>query len=300
MNVMSTQHECLKRIAPFLFSRIKGQDSIIERVSSVLLRGELGLCEDDRPKGSFLFVGPTGVGKTELTLSFSEFLFGPDKVIRFDMSEYQNQSSVGILLGQNANERGTLGRELERVSTGTLLFDEIEKAHPLVLDLFLQILDPGRITLATGETKYLNQYYIVFTSNIGAAEAMRMEHVPYSTLERTVTNRVRETLRPELVGRVNELLVFQKLSTEVQKKICDLKIAVELRRLNEKGYELTTSPAVRNFLIRVGYSKYQGARPMRDAIHRHIRGALAAAILKDGKKNGLIDVDTSGKKLVLI
>lgn len=300
MYVMPAQHASLKQIEPFLFSRIKGQDPIIERVNSVLIRGELGLCDNDRPKGSFLFAGPTGVGKTELTLSFSEFLFGPDKVIRFDMSEYQNQSSVGILLGQNASERGVLGKELGRVSAGTLLFDEIEKAHPLVLDLFLQILDPGRITLATGETRFLNQFYIVFTSNIGAAEAMRMEHVPYSTLERTVTNRVRESLRPELVGRINELLVFQKLSTEVQKEICDLKIAVELSRLNKKGYELSVSPAARNFLLRMGYSKYQGARPMRDAIHSHIQGALAAAILKDGRKTGLIDIDTTEKKLVLI
>jgi ATP-dependent Clp protease ATP-binding subunit ClpB len=142
----------------------------------VLRRGELNLAHPSRPKGSFLFVGPTGVGKTEITLVFTEYLCGAHHLQRFDMSEFQNQSSVSLLLGTSSSDTGMLGRALDKCSRGTLLFDEMEKAHPLVLDLFLQILDAGRVTLANGDTRNLNNYYIVFTSNLGSADAMRMEN----------------------------------------------------------------------------------------------------------------------------
>ena len=142
----------------------------MERVVSVLVRGEMGFAHPDRPKGSFLFVGPTGVGKTELTQVFTAHLFEGRKPVRFDMSEYQNQASVEKLIGQSADEIGLLGCALLGVEEGTLLFDEIEKAHPLVLDLFLQILDDASITLASGERKNLSRFYVVFTSNIGSAK----------------------------------------------------------------------------------------------------------------------------------
>ncbi len=157
-----------------LEANIRGQRHVMERVASVLTRGELGLAHPSRPKGSFLFVGPTGVGKTELTNVFTAHLFGGLKPMRFDMSEYQNQSSVEKLIGQATDETGLLGRALSDALEGTLLFDEIEKAHPLVLDLFLQMLDDASITFATGERKNLSRFYLVFTSNIGSGEVMRM------------------------------------------------------------------------------------------------------------------------------
>src|ERR1039457_7715057 len=158
----------------------------------------MGLASPTRPRGSFLFVGPTGTGKTELALCFSDYLFGPGQVHRFDLSEYQNQSSVEKMIGTGHTDAGLLGRTLAGAERGTLLFDEMEKAHPLVLDLFLQMLDAARITFATGERKNLAPFYLVFTSNIGSSEAMRMTSAPMATVERTVLSRVGQQLRPEL------------------------------------------------------------------------------------------------------
>ncbi len=203
-----------------LRANIKGQDPVIERVCSVLVRGELGLAHPGRPKGSFLFVGPTGVGKTELTNVFTRFLFAGASPLRFDMSEYQLQKSVDKLIGENSSDRGLLGRAIGHCTRGTLLFDEIEKAHPLVLDLFLQILEDARITLATGETLNLSSFYMVCTSNIGSAEAMRMESAPFASIERTVLARVAQALRPELGGRVSDKLVFARLGYATQRSIC--------------------------------------------------------------------------------
>ncbi|MEO6876094.1 MAG: AAA family ATPase, partial [Opitutaceae bacterium] len=201
----------LMGLRPRLGAQIKGQDHVLERICSVLTRGELGFAHPGRPKGSFLFVGPTGVGKTEITYVFTDYLFAGEKPLRFDMSEYQLQKSVDKLIGENSSDRGLLGRALRGSFHGTLLFDEVEKAHPLVLDLFLQILEDARITLATGETLDLRSFYIVCTSNIGSAETMRMESAPFASVERTVLMRVRDQLRPELVGRVSEILVFARL-----------------------------------------------------------------------------------------
>jgi len=172
---ISSKKERLRALEAHLKATIKGQDHLLEQVASVLRRGELGLSHHGRPKGSFLFVGPTGTGKTEITNIFTTFLFDGIKPLRFDMSEYQNQSSVEKLIGEKVGDIGLLGRALAKANGGTLLFDEIEKAHPLVLDLFLQMLDDASITLASGERKNLAGYYIVCTSNIGAAEAMRMQ-----------------------------------------------------------------------------------------------------------------------------
>jgi ATP-dependent Clp protease ATP-binding subunit ClpB len=240
----------------------------------------LNLAHPKRPKGSFLFVGPTGVGKTEITIAFTEYLCGSDHLHRFDMSEFQNQSSVGLLLGSSSTDTGMLGRALDKHSRGTLLFDEMEKAHPLVLDLFLQILDAGRITLANGETRNLNNYYIVFTSNIGAGEAMRMESSAFSTIERTVLRRVDQVLRPELVARINEKLVFNRLPYAVQREICELMIWREVERLNQLGYNLTVNAATVENLLREGFHRTLGARPMRNTVDRYFQERAANFVLQ--------------------
>ena len=272
----------LRNLDAHLRENIRGQDHVLPRVQSVLKRGELGLAHPNRPKGSFLFVGPTGVGKTEMAYCFSDFLFGLGNVHRFDMSEYQNQSSVGLLLGENEREIGLLGRVLAKAEGGTLLFDEMEKAHPLVLDLFLQMLDAGRITLATGETRSLNGYYIVFTSNIGAAEAMRMEHSALVTIERTVLRRVDQVLRPELVARISEKLVFTRLPFAVQREICEVMVGREVTRLAEMGFNLAINAETMEFLIREGYHRTLGARPMRNIVERYLQEMIAVQLL--GKK----------------
>jgi ATP-dependent Clp protease ATP-binding subunit ClpA len=269
----------LHNLEHHLASQIKGQDHIIPRINSVLQRGELGLAHPNRPKGSFLFVGPTGVGKTEITVCFSNYLFGEDHLHRFDMSEFQNQSSVGLLLGASASETGMLGRALEKHDQGTLLFDEMEKAHPLVLDLFLQILDAGRITMANGETKNLNGYYIVFTSNIGAGDAMRMESSAFATIERTVLRRVDQTLRPVLVARISEKLVFNRLPYAIQREICQQIVQRETARLNALGFEIDIDGSTIESLVREGYHRTLGARPMRNTVERFLQSRAVAPLL---------------------
>lgn len=268
---MDAVHAKLISLEEFLRSHIRGQNHVIPCVASVLRRGELGLAHPSRPKGSFLFIGPTGVGKTEMALCFSDYLFGVGHLHRFDMSEFQNQSSVGLLLGQSPSECGMLGKALEKSDKGTLLFDEMEKAHPLVLDLFLQMLDAGRITLANGETKSLNGYYLVFTSNIGSAEAMRMGHSVFASIERTVLRKVDQTLRPELVGRITDKIVFQRLAYETQREICERMIQSEAERLKSLGHEVSISPALVEEMIREGYHRTLGARPMRNTVERRLQ-----------------------------
>lgn len=258
---------------------IRGQDHAVERVSSVIRRGELGLTHPRRPKGSFLFVGPTGVGKTELTNIFTGLTFEGTKPIRFDMSEYQTPASVEKLIGEKVGDIGLLGRALSGASVGTLLFDEIEKAHPLVLDLFLQMLEDAVITLSSGEAIRLNNFYIVFTSNIGAAEATRMQSAPFSSIERTVLSRVAQNLRPELVGRITEKIVFNRLPFEIQREIAEQMIQGEVKRLGALGWEITVSASVVELLVREGYHKTWGMRPMRGVVERRLQESIVYAKL---------------------
>lgn len=272
--------ELLRRLPDHLGENIKGQDHVILPVCSVLRRGELGLANARRPRGSFLFVGPTGVGKTEITNVFTEYLFAGSKPVRFDMSEYQTHSSVEKLIGEKVGDVGLLGKALANVDRGTLLFDEIEKAHPLVLDLFLQVLEDAAITLASGERKILSGFYVVFTSNIGAAEAMRMRSAPFASVQRTVLSRVNQQLRPELVGRVTEKIVFSSLEYATQRAICAQMIERELTRLRALGLEIEIGLDALELLVREGYHRGLGARPMRAAVERYIqeravRGMLA-------------------------
>lgn len=269
----------LRHLPAHLRKYIRGQDHIINPVCSVLRRGELGLANPHRPRGSFLFVGPTGVGKTEIANVFTSYLFAESKPLRFDMSEYQNQSSVEKLIGAHPEDAGLLGRALACAGRGTLLFDEVEKAHPLVLDLFLQILDDAAITLATGERKNLSGFYVVFTSNIGAAEAMRMQSAPFASIERTVLARVGQQLRPELVGRMTEKLVFNRLPYAIQREICEHMIIIEQTRLRGLGHTVEIAPDDFERLLREGHHKTLGARPMRDAVERYIQGAVMAQLL---------------------
>jgi len=283
-----------------LEANIRGQAHVMERVSSVLTRGELGLAHPARPKGSFLFVGPTGVGKTELTNVFTAYLFDGLKPIRFDMSEYQNQLSVEKLIGEGADEVGLLGRALSGILQGTLLFDEIEKAHPLVLDLFLQMLDDASITFATGERKNLSPFYLVFTSNIGSSEAMRMTSAPMATVERTVLSRVGQHLRPELVGRITEKLVFARLQFDTQCEICELIIERERARLHGLGFSVEVSVGAVEFLIRKGYHRSLGARPMRSVVERHLQDAVAGRLLACDSGCGRLVVDCRNETLALV
>jgi ATP-dependent Clp protease ATP-binding subunit ClpB len=280
-----------------LRQRIRGQDHVLPRIVSLLQRGELGLTKPGRPRGSFLFLGPTGVGKTEVTLTFTSFLMSKDHVFRFDMSEYQTQESLGLLLGGRLGERGTLGMVYDRSKIGTLLFDEIEKAHPRVLDVFLQILDAARVTLASGETLELSGFYVVFTSNIGSADLMNLQYSTPATMERHVLTRAQQSMRPELYARITEKLVFNRLTYDHQLEIAELLLNHELEFLKHKGHQLDPALAVLPFLVRRGFHPKLGARPMRDAVEKLIGDAVAVDLLAGGSGCGTLIVDETANCL---
>ena len=243
----------LKRLAELeaeMPREIRGQGHVLPRILSVLRRGQLNLRKPGRPRGSFLKLGPTGTGKTESTMVFTRRLFNADALIRLDMSEYQTQQSLGVLIGSQPGECGYLGMERKRVAEGTLLLDEIEKAHPRVLDICLQLLDAARVTLASGETLDFSPFYIALTSNIGAAEILGLQYSSAATLERHVMSRAQQTLRPELFARIDEVLVFYPLSYEVQLEIADKFLRAELKFLKEQGHELEADAGVMPFLVR--------------------------------------------------
>ncbi|MCI0539173.1 MAG: AAA family ATPase [Verrucomicrobiales bacterium] len=288
----SMSGEKLQNLEEHLRARIRGQDDILPRIVSVLRRGELGLSKPTRPRGSFLFLGPTGVGKTETVLSFTEFLFDSEKLFRFDMSEYQTQDSLGLLLGAKLGERGTLGMAYDRSLCGTLLFDEMEKAHPRVLDVFLQILDAARVTMADGQTLDLREYYVVFTSNLGAADILHIEHSTRATMERHVLTRAQQALRPELFARISEKIVFNRLRYDDQLEIAALLLSNELNFLRSKGHVLTANDSVLPFLVQRGFHPKLGARPMRDTVEKLVGDAVASDLLAGGNGCGTLMADS--------
>lgn len=290
----------LSGLEGYLASKIRGQGHVIPRVCSVLERGELGLQPPDKPLGSFLFLGPTGVGKTELTLECSRYLFGEGALHRFDMSEFQHLDSVKLFLGDETGIPGRLGKVLESHTRGILLFDEVEKAHRLIWDLFLQMLDAARITLADHRTHDLSGFYVVCTSNIGSQQLMRPTRLPFATLERAVLSELHRHFRPELIGRFDEKVVFKPLSPETQREIAMIVIEEEVERYRLREIELTVSVEAVEFLMRRGINRALGARPMKRTAQKYIGDAIRMA-LKDGNlKSGDIRVSPEMSHLWLI
>lgn len=304
--VMSTKEQNaspnfkLQSLEDHLRQKIRGQDRALPRIVSALRRGQLGLRKPGRPRGSFLLLGPTGVGKTEVTIAFTDFLFGSDHLFRFDMSEYQTQESVAVLLGGKIGERGTLALAHDKHGCGTLLCDEIEKAHPRVLDILLQILDAARVTMASGETLDWSNFYIALTSNIAAADVLELQHSSFATMERYVLARAQQTMRPELYARINEKLVFNKLTYDVQLEIAKLLLAHELAFLRERGHGIAAADPVLPFLVRHGFHPRLGARPMRDVVEKSIGDAVAEDLLAGGNGCGRLVISAAGNSLALI
>lgn len=285
--------EKLRGLEDYLNSRIIGQDHIIPKVVPIIQNGELGLADPGRPKGTFLFLGPTGVGKTEITLLICRYLFKDDvkHCIRLDMSEYQNQESLQLLLGQGESSRGQMGRYYDRAEgRGVILFDEIEKAHPRVLDVFLQVLDAGRLTMANGDTLDLTTFYIVATSNIGADALMNVKKSSVATIERFIEQLAAAELRPEVLARFGVRCVFQKLDYEAQKMIGQIMLNKELKSLQSKGYELEADPGVLEFLVARGIEPKLGARKMRTVVETHCRHAVREALMAGQAASGTLIV----------
>ena len=283
--------ERLRELDTLLPREIRGQSHVLPRIISTVRRGELGLTKPTRPRGSFLLLGPTGVGKTETALVTTTQVFGAGQLFRFDMSEYQTQDSLGLLLGARLGEIGYLGAVRERATEGSLLFDEAEKAHPRVLDIMLQLLDAARITVATGHTLDFSGFYIWLTSNIGSAELMSLQHSNDATLDRHVLTRAQQALRPEIFARVNEKIVFHRLSYEYQLEIAEKFLAREVEFLAAQGHKLELEKTVLPFLVRKGFHPKLGARPMRDAVEKLVGDAVAECLLGVRQACGQLGVD---------
>jgi ATP-dependent Clp protease ATP-binding subunit ClpB len=295
----TTAIENLAGLEPHLHSKIKGQGHVISRVCSVLERGQLGLQPAGRPLGSFLFLGPTGVGKTELTLEFSRYLFGEDSLFRFDMSEFLHLDAVKLFMGDEADNPGRLSKILSEHRQGVLLFDEVEKAHRLIWDLFLQMLDAARITLADQRTYDLSGFYIVATSNIGSQQLLRPTRLPFATLERAVLAQLHQFFRPELIGRFDEKIVFRPLSPDTQREIGKMVISEELARLRHRGFELTVSDDAFEFLVRQGIHKTLGVRPMRRIVQKYIGDAVRRSLKQGCPVLGALKVSRANDELIV-
>lgn len=291
--------ERLRKLDDVLRTEIRGQNQVLPRVVSVVQRGELSLTKPARPRGSFLLLGPTGVGKTETVVVLTNQIFGREKLFRFDMSEFQTQESLGLLLGARLGENGYLGAVRERAVEGSLLFDEAEKAHPRVLDILLQLLDAARITVAKGQTLDFSGFYVWLTSNIGSAELMTLQHSNDATLERHVLSRAQQALRPEIFARITEKLVFNRLSYEHQLEIAEKFLSREIEFLAALGHKLELDKTVLPFLVRKGFHPKLGARPMRDAVEKLVGDALAENLLAGKNSGGRLQVDESRDSLMV-
>jgi hypothetical protein len=293
MNTASNTNKLIKlhELDALLPREIRGQGQVLPRIISTVKRGELNLTKPGRPRGSFLLLGPTGVGKTETVVVLTNQVFGAGQLFRFDMSEFQTQESLGLLLGAKLGETGHLGAVRERAAEGSLLFDEAEKAHPRVLDILLQLLDAARITMATGKTLDFSGFYIWMTSNIGSAELMSLQHSNEATLERHVLSRAQQALRPEIFARINEKLVFNRLSYEHQLEIAEKFLSREIEFLATRGHKLELDKTVLPFLVRKGFHPKLGARPMRDAVEKLVGDAIAECLLAGRTACGALNVD---------
>ena len=272
-----------------LHHRVVGQDEAIQAVASAIRRARAGLQDPNRPLGSFVFLGPTGVGKTELARALAEFLFDDDQaMVRIDMSEYQEKHAVSRLIGAppgyvGYDEAGQLTEAVRRRPYAVVLFDEVEKAHPEVLNVLLQLLDDGRLTDGRGRTVDFKNTVVIMTSNLGSqylAERAIQDGVVDEGTRREVLEAMRQHFRPEFINRIDEIIVFHPLGRAHMGRIIDLQMAKLLDRLQERKITLHLSEAARLALVDEGYDPLYGARPLKRTLQKRVLDPLAMAVLQ--------------------
>ena len=275
----------LNSLSAVLRSNILGQDEVLKEIVSLLQRSLCGVRFPRRPLASMLFLGPTGVGKTETVILLTTLLFGVDKfnLVRFDMSEFMTVDSINILRGENMQHGGMLKFYVDRSQgSGVLLFDEIEKAHPLIMDVFLQILSEGRFTDSTGISCDLRNYVVIATTNIGSRMLMESRSTDRETIVRRTIQAGTQEMRPETLARFDLHAVFNKLDYLTLKEIAKLHVGKCLELIRSQGHDITVDPDVIEYVQRDGYSEKFGARPMQNAAMRVLGEIVASEMLVNG------------------
>ena len=295
------ENEKLRNLEKSLHERVVGQNEAVEAVAKAIRRGRVGLKDPNRPIGSFLFLGPTGVGKTELSKALAESLFGnEDSMIRIDMSEYMEGHSVSKLIGSppgygGFEEGGQLTEKIRRNPYSVILFDEIEKAHPDVMNMLLQILDDGRLTDSNGRTVNFKNTVIIMTSNIGARlitdkktlgftskEESKEDKKEYEDIKKDVLAELKKEFKPEFINRIDEIIVFHKLQKEEMRQIVDIMLKQVIKRMEVQNIKIKIDDDVKDKIIEKGTDANYGARPLKRTIQNLLEDKIAEAIL-DGK-----------------
>ncbi|MEX2354041.1 MAG: ATP-dependent chaperone ClpB, partial [Gammaproteobacteria bacterium] len=303
--MLEGERDKLLRMEEALHNRVVGQDEAVAAVADAIRRSRAGLSDPNRPNGSFLFLGPTGVGKTELCKSLAEFLFDTEEaIIRIDMSEYMEKHSVSRLIGAppgyvGYEEGGQLTETVRRRPYSVVLMDEIEKAHPDVFNILLQVLDDGRLTDGQGRTVDFRNTIIVMTSNLGSDRIQAMsDDAEYEKMKETVMEVVSAHFRPEFINRIDDLVVFHSLRKEQVRAIAELQIGRVAARLREQDIQLQVTTSAKDFLGQAGFDPVYGARPLKRAIQTHLETALAKEILAGHYGPGAqILIDSDGNTL---
>jgi ATP-dependent Clp protease ATP-binding subunit ClpB len=286
-----------------LHQRIVGQNEAIQAVSNAMRRARAGLQDPNRPLGSFLFLGPTGVGKTELARALAEFLFDDEHaMIRIDMSEYQEKHTVSRMVGAppgyvGYDEAGQLTEAVRRRPYAVVLFDEVEKAHTDVLNVLLQLLDDGRLTDGKGRTVDFKNVVVIMTSNIGSQFIAEHSGALTEGIRRQVTDALRQHFRPEFLNRIDEIIFFHALALEHMKEIVDIQIHGLLKRLDDRKIHVELSEAAKAFIVSEGYDPMYGARPLKRTIQRRVLDPLALRVLEGDFREGdrvIVDVGDGG------
>jgi ATP-dependent Clp protease ATP-binding subunit ClpB len=291
--MLEGEREKLLQMEQALRSRVVGQDEAIAAVSQAVRRSRAGLQDPNRPMGSFLFLGPTGVGKTELTKALAEFLFDDERaMVRIDMSEFMERHSVARLIGAppgyvGYEEGGSLTEAVRRRPYQVILFDEIEKAHPDVFNVLLQVLDDGRLTDGQGHTVDFRNTLIVLTSNLGSEYLANLsEGQTVDAVRGQVMEAVRAAFRPEFLNRLDEILLFRRLSREDMVGIVDIQLAQLQKLLSERKITLEIDAEAKKWLAETGYDPVYGARPLKRVIQRELQNPLAEKILAGEIRDG--------------
>jgi ATP-dependent Clp protease ATP-binding subunit ClpB len=284
------EREKLLKLEEHLHLRVVGQDEAIKAVANAVRRARAGLQDPNRPLGSFIFLGPTGVGKTELSRALAEFLFDDENaMIRIDMSEYMEKHTVARLIGAppgyvGYEEGGQLSEAVRRKPYSVVLFDEIEKAHPDVFNVLLQVLDDGRITDGQGRTVDFKNTVIIMTSNIGSQYITEEESK--EARSRLVMDALRAHFRPEFLNRVDEIIIFDRLTEDDLKKIVEIQLRRLTKRLEQQKITLDLSDSAKELIAREGYDPVYGARPLKRTIQKEILNPLSVDILEGKVREG--------------